>query len=152
MKRLIATSLAFLLLGASQTAMAADSIEVMTQNQYLGADLTPVIAAPDIPSFVAAATAALTQAGANDFPMRADALAKLIASRLPELVGLQEVFNFEVDPDGAAGPAPFLNIGPPFVDHLTETLLTQISVSLGSASCSISAGAGCTTKNRVNLH
>ncbi len=121
MKRLIAISLAFLLLGASQTAMAADSIEVMTQNQYLGADLTPVIAALDIPSFIAAATAALTQVGANDFPTRADALAELIANRLPELVGLQEVFNFEVDPDGP-GPAPFLNIGPPFVDHLTETL------------------------------
>ncbi|MFQ5456983.1 MAG: endonuclease/exonuclease/phosphatase family protein [Myxococcota bacterium] len=123
MKRFMVVALALVvMLGVSTNAFAGkDRVEVMTMNQYLGADLTPVIAAPDLPSFVAAATAALNQIAANNFPERADALARLINDREPDLVGLQEVFNFSFDPDGA-GPIPFINGPPPFTDHLAETL------------------------------
>jgi len=94
---------------------------VMTQNQYLGADLDPVIAAPDLNAFIAAAEGALLQIAANNFPDRAGALAAEIAARRPAVVGLQEVFNFTFDLDGP-GPNPPMNGPPPFVDHLTETL------------------------------
>jgi hypothetical protein len=85
----------------------------MTQNQYLGADLDPVVAAPDVATFIAEATAALTDVALNNFPERADALAALIAVRQPDLVGLQEVFNFQVN---------FTNTFPPFRDHLADTM------------------------------
>jgi hypothetical protein len=115
MKRLMVLSLAFtfVLLGAPPGAVAADKVEVMTQNQYLGADLDPLVAAPDFPSFIAEATAALTDIALNNFPERANALAELIAVRSPDLVGLQEVFNFQVN---------FGNGPPPFRDHLADTM------------------------------
>ncbi len=115
MKLLIALSLAFtvVLLGVPQSAVAADKVEVMTQNQFLGADLDPVVAAPDVPTFIAEATAALTDVALNNFPERAKALAALIAVRQPDLVGLQEVFNFQVN---------FTNGPPPWRDHLADTM------------------------------
>lgn len=67
----------------------------MTQNQYLGTDLTPIVEAESPEEFNAELISALFQISANDFPTRATLLAKLIAGRLPELVGLQEVFSFE---------------------------------------------------------
>ena len=89
-----------------------DIVKVMTRNQYLGADLDPVILAkPE--EFIAAAKAALAQITANDFPLRARRLAWEVAITKPDLIGLQEVFDFTVN--GA-------NIGPPFVNHLEETL------------------------------
>jgi endonuclease/exonuclease/phosphatase family metal-dependent hydrolase len=80
-----------------------------------------VFGATDLPTFIAAAEAALHQVAANNFPERAVALAKQIAKNKPELVGLQEVFNFTFDPDGP-GPFPPQNGPAPFVDHLTVTL------------------------------
>jgi len=90
-----------------------DTVKVMTQNQYIGADLTPVLLAQTPAEFIAAVTAALAQAAANDFPRRAKRLATEVAFTKPDLVGLQEVYDFKLNG---------MNIGPPFVDHLTETL------------------------------
>ena len=102
MKFVFSMTLAFALL-ASAPALADSNktIDVMTQNQYLGADLTPIIGAPNPPAFNAALIEALEDIAANDYPSRASKLAELIADRLPELVGLQEMFQFEcfdVDP------------------------------------------------------
>jgi endonuclease/exonuclease/phosphatase family metal-dependent hydrolase len=91
----------------------AKSIKVMTRNQYLGADLTPIILAQTPGQFAAAVEAALMQVGQNLFPLRAQRLAKEVAITQPDVIGLQEVFDFKLDG---------LNVGPPFVDHLTETL------------------------------
>jgi endonuclease/exonuclease/phosphatase family metal-dependent hydrolase len=121
MKRLFALSIAVALLGASQ-AQAADSIDVMTQNQYLGADLTPIVTAPDAASFNAAVITALQEIAANDFPARAQQLAELIADRVPELVGLQEVYQFscvDLPSPGIGGCAAFAGA---FNDHLVLTL------------------------------
>lgn len=124
MDRLLRNCALFSLLLATFTPVMADEgsgVTVMTQNQYLGADLDPVVAAPDLDSFFAAAQAALLQVAANNFPERAGALAQEIAERRPAVVGLQEVFNFTFDLDGS-GPTPPMNGPPPFVDHLAATL------------------------------
>jgi hypothetical protein len=103
MKFVFSTTLALALL-TSAPALAQDKIDVMTQNQYLGADLTPIVAALEAGDPIranAAMIAALGEAAANDYPARSKKLAELIADRLPELVGLQEMFKFScVNIDG----------------------------------------------------
>jgi len=116
MKRLFLIALAGLLfLGVfSAPAVAGrDIVKVMTRNQYLGADLTPLVTAGSPEDFLTAATAALQQIAANNFPLRARRLATEVALTRPDLIGLQEIYDFTVDGS---------NFGPPFVNHLHETL------------------------------
>ena len=90
-----------------------DIVKVMTRNQYLGTNLDLVVLATTTEEFIAAAKAALAQIAANNFPLRARRLATEVALTKPDLIGLQEVFNFELNDN---------NPGRPFVDHLEETL------------------------------
>ena len=116
MKRILGLALAGILFFGVFSAPAAasgDSIKVMTRNQYLGADLTPLILAQTESEFYSAATAALQQIAANFFPLRAQRLATEVVLTEPDVIGLQEVFDFTVNG---------INIGPPFVDHLATTL------------------------------
>ena len=55
-------------------------------------------------AFIQAATAALRQIAANDFPRRAKALAKEVLLTHPDVIGLQEVFDFELNGQNS-GPA-----------------------------------------------
>ena len=71
------------------------------------------VAAQTPQQFIAAAAAGLAQAAANNFPLRARRFATEVALTAPDLIGLQEVFDFKLNG---------VNVGPPFVDHLTETL------------------------------
>ena len=94
-------------------------IVVMTQNQYLGADLTPIVAAPDAVAFNLEVIKALTTIANNNLPERAEALAETIAQRRPHLVALQEVYSFScIDPINAGRCAAFEGA---FNDHLTQT-------------------------------
>ena len=116
MKRLFGLAVAGLLfLGVfSAPAVAGrDIVKVMTRNQYLGADLSLLIQPPPGVDPIDAARAVLVQIAANNFLLRAQRLATEVALTRPDLIGLQEVFDFTLN--GA-------NIGPPFVDHLEETL------------------------------
>ena len=118
MKRLFVLVLAgllFLCLFSTQAMAGRDVIRVMTRNQYLGADLTPIVLAQTPEAFLDAATAALGQIAANDFPLRVQRLAKEVAFTRPHLIALQEVYNFTVNGSNLEPPSPFIN-------HLTETL------------------------------
>lgn len=75
----------------------------MTWNLYLGADLQPVMhASPD--RVVAAAARAWAHVRQTDFPARAGAIARAIASRHPDVAALQEVALWESAPYPAASP------------------------------------------------
>ncbi len=116
MKRFLGLAFCGLLfLGVISAPALADtnSIKVMTRNQYLGADLDPLIQAQTPEEFYDAAAEILEQIAFNFFPLRAQRLATEIAVSKPDLIGLQEVFDFKLDG---------LNPGPPFVDHLAATL------------------------------
>jgi endonuclease/exonuclease/phosphatase family metal-dependent hydrolase len=105
--------LAVSLLGSYRDASASTRLVVMTQNQYLGADLGGIIAAPDPVTANQAVLTALAQIAAINFPERAEALAQAIAAKHPELVGLQEVFDFQLNGQHGA---------PPYRDYLVDTL------------------------------
>jgi endonuclease/exonuclease/phosphatase family metal-dependent hydrolase len=86
-----------LTLGIVQTA-TAQPVKTMTRNVYLGANLTPAIGAPDLPSLVAATGQILREVTHNDFPTRAEGLAQEILETKPDLIGLQEVALWRTAP------------------------------------------------------
>ena len=122
MKRWARPFLAAATLAAAGTVSSAD-IEVMTQNQYVGADLIGVVSEPD---FNAAAIEFLQIRAASLPAGRARALAALIDKRTPALVGLQEVYLFTcIEPDpkpddhkGCEDPS----FAGAFTDQLADTL------------------------------
>jgi len=74
------------------------TVNTMTRNLYLGANLLPAIFAPDLGAFVAANGQILREVTANDFPLRAKGLAAEILEQEPDLVGLQEVALWRTAP------------------------------------------------------
>lgn len=98
-------------------------IDVMTQNQYMGADLTPLRTASSAKSLNEAVLKILRQVAANYFPRRAERQAATIVRHRPDLVALQEVFHFgckELPPFSGACSEP--SIARAFGDQLTATL------------------------------
>ena len=101
-------------------AAAAEAVTVMTFNQFIGADLG-LLAGSDLNAGV---VELLEGIAATDFPARAQRQAELIARRLPDLVGIQEVWDLScvdaLPADGQGCEHP--SIAAAFVDHLDVTL------------------------------
>lgn len=122
---LLVAAASILLLTPFSQALADDDakINVMTQNQYLGADLAPIVSAGDNPDlFNSAVIAALQSISANNYPERVNALAKTIAKKKPHIVALQEMWSFGCIPTSPTIADPCGLFGPAFNDHLTATL------------------------------
>jgi len=124
-KHIIRFSFLAFVLALAATIDAAD-LRVMTQNQYLGADLTPIVTAADAAAFNAAVVAALQKIAANRPAERMKALAAEIAKEQPDLVGLQEVERFQcidlVQPAIPGSGCSDPSISAAFSDHLQATL------------------------------
>lgn len=114
----VLASAALLACGTALAGSKAD-IVVMTQNQYLGADLTPIIEAPNEFAANAAIIQALTTMSGNNYPERAKALAESINDKQPHLVALQEMYHFACfDPNGTG----YCNLFPnAFNDYVATT-------------------------------
>jgi len=104
----------------------AATFKVMTQNQYLGADLVPIFGASSTDEFNAAVVKALQTVAANIPVQRMRALAAEIAKEQPALVGLQEVYEFQctelVQPPIPAHGCNDPSIKAAFSDHLQATI------------------------------
>jgi endonuclease/exonuclease/phosphatase family metal-dependent hydrolase len=96
-------------------------IVVMTQNQYLGADLNPIINAETEEAYALAVLEALATIADNDITQRVHALAESIAMRDAHLVGLQEMFRFDCV-DGGTIPNACDWVAGAMNDHLQLTL------------------------------
>ena len=116
MKSLFGLTLAGILffgLFSNSAVAEGDMVKVMTQNQYLGADLTPLVTAQTAEEFRDAVNVALQQIASNNFPLRVRRFAKQVALTKPDVIALQEVYDFTLNGS---------NFGPPFVNHLDETI------------------------------
>ena len=98
----------------------------MTRNLYLGADLTPVIAAlasGDQAAIVTAATLTWAQVQATSPEERMEAVADEIVAERPAVVGLQEVTRWTTyDYDPSTGQAASPQVRYDFLDLLLEAL------------------------------
>jgi hypothetical protein len=126
----LALSLSSLLLFCALASASAwddnDKIKVMTQNQYLGADLAPLLTASDAIEFNTALVSVLNKIATSRFHDRAQRQAAQIAKERPHVVALQEAWRFdctdlaESTPPGQGCTDPL--IAGAFVDQLKETL------------------------------
>jgi hypothetical protein len=101
------------------------NIKVMTQNQYPGADLAPLLAATTPDEFNTALVAVLEKIAASRFIDRVERQAALIAKERPHIVALQEAWRFDcldlapsLPGKGCSDPA----IAGAFLDQLEKTL------------------------------
>ena len=76
------------------------AITVMTRNVFLDADLEPIMSAASLEQIPGLVGEVWNRVGLNDFPARADAIAREIQSTRPDVVGLQEVAKFRIQSPG----------------------------------------------------
>lgn len=102
----IAAATVALLVGGTVPAEAARApVRVMTRNLYLGADLTPALAASTTPAFLGAVAGIYASSRATDFGVRAEAIADEIEDYGPDLVGLQEVTSWQTSGPATVAPS-----------------------------------------------
>jgi endonuclease/exonuclease/phosphatase family metal-dependent hydrolase len=125
-----------LLMGMVGTVAAKDKrdLTVMTQNLYLGADLSPVLAATNFTDFLIAVATIYGNVQYTDFPARATAIAAEIDAAGADIVGLQEVSNWTSSGPGAPPSVDFLAI-------LQQALADRgLSYSVAAVSHDLSVG------------
>jgi endonuclease/exonuclease/phosphatase family protein len=109
---------------SAESGWDGPGVTVMTYNVYYGTDPTPLLTAPlDQVPFIAAGVWATVQQ--TNFPARAGALATLIASRRPHLVGLEEAAVYRLQHPGDAafgGSVPATDVVYDFLALLVDSL------------------------------
>ncbi|MGD8840477.1 MAG: hypothetical protein PVI70_12815 [Gammaproteobacteria bacterium] len=115
------------------TTLARDNakIRVLTQNQYLGANLEPLVTASDEVEFNLAMIGVMQAIGASNYPERVQALAQTIMDSRADLVGMQEMWSFGCIPVSTTVPNPCSMFGPAFNDHLESTLVALEDIGGG---------------------
>jgi hypothetical protein len=108
-----AAVLAFAFPAAAEAKKKAPKITVMTRNVFLGADLSPAIGAPDIPTAVDGAGTIWNEMQSTKFAERAVPLAREIKRSKADLVGLQEVALWRKQTPSDGGSPPVSPIGTP---------------------------------------
>ena len=101
------------------------SIKVMTQNQYPGADLAPLLTASNATEFNVALVSVLKKIAASRFHDRVQRQVAQIAKNHPHVVALQEAWRFDCTDLGPPTKDKGCNdpeIAGAFVDQLKETL------------------------------
>ena len=81
---------------AAPSTPSAVTLDVQTYNLDLGADLTPLFGATSLPTLQAAAAQVYADVVASKPDERMQAIARIIAKQRPDVVGLQEVAQWQL--------------------------------------------------------
>lgn len=103
-------------------------VTVMTQNLFLGGELGPAMSAGTPEEFLAATTDIWAHVKANDFNVRAEAIANEIAAARPDVIGLQEVYTWRIQEDGDAafgGTVPATQVVYDYLEILRAALAAR---------------------------
>src|SRR4051812_43928913 len=96
--RISALVAALLLTPAAVADAKPATVNVMSRNVYLGADLTPGTTATNFQELTNAAGTILNEVDGNKFDVRAKGLPKEPLANKPQLVGLQEAALWRTEP------------------------------------------------------
>ena len=91
---------------AAPTAPSAVTVDVQTYNLDLGADLTPLFGASDLPSLITGAATVYATVAASQPAERMAAIARIVAKQRPDVLGLQEVAQWATAPWSVVGGYP----------------------------------------------
>lgn len=85
-------------LPAATAQAAKNDVTVMSRNLYLGTDLIPAATAPNLDELKKRVSQAKRNVDQTNFPVRAQALAREVQRKKPDLIGLQEVTQYRTGP------------------------------------------------------
>ena len=110
---------------AATTARRPITVTVMTRNLYLGANLDPIVKAKSAPEAFAAVQAGWEQVQANDFSVRARAIAREIAAVKPDFVGFQELTLYRTQTPADFTVTPATNVVLDYARELRRALAAR---------------------------
>ena len=104
---------------ATPPGHAGREVTAASYNLFLGGDIGSLVRATSAQEFFTNAAVLWQNVQATDFPARAGAIADLLAEEHPDVVGLQEVADWEATPLGAT-PVPSYDFLEILLDALAE--------------------------------
>ena len=120
---------------AGEARRSPVTVRVMTRNLYLGTNLDAIVQAKSTREAFSAVEKGWANVQANDFPTRARAIAKEIASARPDFVGFQELslYRTQTPADFTVTPAKTV-----VLDYAKE-LRKALAARLGPAATALAA-------------
>jgi endonuclease/exonuclease/phosphatase family metal-dependent hydrolase len=110
---------------AATSAKRPLTVTVMTRNLYLGANLDPIVKASSPAAAFAAVEKDWQQVQANDFPVRARAIAREIAQVKPDFVGFQELTLYRTQTPADFTVTPATHVALDYARELRRALAAR---------------------------
>jgi endonuclease/exonuclease/phosphatase family metal-dependent hydrolase len=126
-KALVACAALVALLASSSTEAkrAPLTLRVMTRNLYLGANLDAIVKARSSTEAFSAVEKGWALVQANDFPLRARAIAREIAATRPDFVGFQELTLYRTESPADFTVTPATKVALDYARELQEALTAR---------------------------
>ena len=131
MKALAASAAALVVLLSCSTASTGETkrapliLRVMTQNLYLGANLDAIVQAKSSSEAFSAVEKGWTQVQANNFPLRARAIAREIGATRPDFVGFQELSLYRTQTPADFTVTPATTVALDYARELRKALAAR---------------------------
>jgi len=117
--------LACIAASAGEAKRSPVTLRVMTRNLYLGANLDAIVQAKSTPEAFRAVEKGWGDVQANDFPTRARAIAKEIASAKPDFVGFQELSLYRTQTPADFTVTPSTTVALDYAKELRKALTAR---------------------------